>query len=167
MQQLSFHDEWSGRFCLIWQVQMWVLTLCSCRRLESNKKTYSSKVGRVSAWSHTMTSSMIDPGFNPHQILFTGMRKRMAWPSCRPPRGWQALHQRWTCNTPLPSAKKAGLSGFENQRRHYQKSKTGYQWPNKKDLSPPNKNPKKWQLISPISLIVKNSINCCLCTHQV
>ena len=33
--------------------------------------------------------------------------------------------------TPLPSANKAAHSGFETQRRRYQKSKTGYQWSQK------------------------------------
>ena len=41
-----------------------------------------------------------------------------------------------TC-MPLPSANKAAHSGFETQRRHHQKSKTGYQWPHKKDLCLP------------------------------
>ena len=39
--------------------------------------------------------------------------------------------------TPPPSVNKATHSGFEIQRRHHQKSKTGYQRPHKKDLSPP------------------------------
>ena len=40
------------------------------------------------------------------------------------------------CVTHMPpsSANKAAHSGFETQRRHHQKSKTGYQWPHKKDM---------------------------------
>ena len=42
------------------------------------------------------------------------------------------LRKHVTCK-PLPSANEAVHSGFET----VQKSKTGYQWPNKKDLCPP------------------------------
>ena len=38
-------------------------------------------------------------------------------------------------HTPPPSANKAAHSGFETQKRRHQKSKTGDQWPHKKDLS--------------------------------
>ena len=37
----------------------------------------------------------------------------------------------------LPSVNKVVHSGFETQRRHHQKCKTGYKWPHKKDLCPP------------------------------
>ena len=39
-------------------------------------------------------------------------------------------------HTPLPSANKAAHSGFESQRRHYQKSKTGVTVAYKMDLRP-------------------------------
>ena len=48
------------------------------------------------------------------------------------------LHKRDKTCTPLPSGNKAAHSGFETHRRRHQKSKTGYQWPHKKDLCPPN-----------------------------
>ena len=87
-----------------------------------------SSVDRTSAWSHTMSSSMIGPGFETNQCLFSGMWKRMAWLPCWAPRGQQVSHQ---------SANKAGHYGFETQRTPHQKSKTGVSLVAQKDLCPP------------------------------
>ena len=45
------------------------------------------------------------------------------------------LREYVTC-TPLPNANKAAHSGFETQRRHHQKSKTGVSVAPQKDLCP-------------------------------
>ena len=41
-----FHDEWSGIFCQIWQIQIWALTLF-CRFLVSNKICNLTQVNRL------------------------------------------------------------------------------------------------------------------------
>ena len=54
----------------------------------------AESVERLSGLTLRDNGSMMDPGFQPHQCLLTGMWKRMAqWP-CWPPRGQQMLHQR-------------------------------------------------------------------------
>ena len=54
-----------------------------------------SPVGRVSAWSHTVSSGMIGPSFEPHQCLLQITWKRIAQLSFWLSIGQQVLHQRW------------------------------------------------------------------------
>ena len=92
-----------------------------------------SSVGRASAWSLAVSGGTIGPGFESHQYLLAGTWKRRSWLPCWPPRGQQVSHRGESermCNTYMPqlSVNKAAHSGFETQRRHHQKSNTGYQW---------------------------------------
>ena len=68
-----------------------------------------------------MNGGTIGPGFEPHQYLLAGMWTAKRSAGISPDVN---LGERVTCTPPL-SANKAAHSGFETQRRHYQKSRTG------------------------------------------
>ena len=114
-----------------------------------------SSVGRASAWSHTVSGSMIAPSFESHQCL-AGMWKR--WLSCHA--GCQEVcrcHTRGEsqgmCNvtrSPLLNSNKAEPTLALKPRGDVTRSpKQGYQWPHKKDSCPPKfiKKTKKLPLL--------------------
>ena len=85
----------------------------------------------------------------PHQCLLTDMWKKivsaamLAFKRLKSVAPEVNLGEHVT-HTPPPSVIKAAHSGFETQRGHHQKSKTGYQGPHKKDLCSPIIFFKKW-----------------------
>ena len=108
-----------------------------------------SSVGRASAWSHTVSGSMIAPGFESHQCL-AGMWKR--WLGCHA--GCQEVSRCSTrgesqgmCDityTPLLSSNKAEPTLALKPRGDVTRSpKQGHQWPHKKDSCPPKIFKKK------------------------
>ena len=114
-----------------------------CCRAQSPDATLRTHFGRASAWSHTVSSGMIAPGFESHQFL-TGMWKRRL--ACHA--GCQEVSRcctrgesQGTCNvtcTLLLSPNKAEPTLALKPRGDVTRSpKQGYQWHHKKDSCPP------------------------------
>ena len=82
---------------------------------------------------------------------------------------WSYINLRlrsWVQAPPMPKINKAAQSGYETQRRYHQKSKTGDQWPHKKDLDMSSKikknclpELKEEQLASDTSRVTKRVEN--------
>ena len=84
------------------------------------KPSRDSSVSRASAWSHTVIGGMIAPGFESHQC-FTGMWKRRL--GCHA--GCQEVGRCRTRGESQGMCNTYASTGFETQRRHHQKLKTG------------------------------------------
>ena len=119
------------------------------RSVEHSVTFYSSSVGRVSAWSHTVSGGMIAPGFESHQCL-AGMWKRRL--DCHA--GRQEVSRCHTrgesqgmCNItrtpPLSSNKPEPTLTLKPRGDVTRSPKQGYQWPHKKHSCPPKIKKKK------------------------
>ena len=84
-----------------WSIDKYMMVLrlayvpAYCPEIGSGKVSRTPFVER-----RALVCSTISPSLEPHQCLLIGTWKRLAWLPCWPSRGWEVLHQRWTCMPP-------------------------------------------------------------------
>ena len=87
-------------------------------------------LGKESELQSCTSKVWIEPKTDSHQNLAGRWKRRLGCHAGGQEASRCRAKGRVTCTLP-PSVNKAANSGFETQRRHHQKSKTGYQWPPK------------------------------------